>query len=230
MKNILKGILLYLFTINISFAADPQPVGSLHITVNLSNYGTTKSYDNIDGKLILDAGIINANDGLRDLKIAEVNVLMEAKPDVQYDELAHDACVIDGGFSGLLRLRELENKFSESGGEIRLSPLTKYNNAQNANLILKAQNFKITHKNIVDENMRDDTYVFSAYPDKCNFENKVLVFGYRFDLILQTENFNPGDIVRGDIALDSSTVKATSGKGALQDLIEDQIKSIMEAR
>ena len=100
---------------------------------------------------------------------------------------------------------------------------------------LITDNFKITHKNIIDEDTTggDDEYLFSAYPDKstgCKLGNKIVVLGYKFDLILDVQNFNQGDIVRGDISLDSSTIKATTGKGALQDLITDQILSIMTNR
>lgn len=229
-KNMLKKIFVYLIFINVSFAADPVPIGDLYINVSLHNLGTTKTYDNVDGKLILDAGVLNKNDSLSELRIAEVEVSMEARKNGDFNYDQHDACTIDGGFTGLLALNSLKDKFINGGREIRLSPLTKYNNADNTVLTLKAQNFRELKRVIRNEDLGDSDYVFSAYPDECPFNNKILSYSYKFDLVLTAENFKEGDIVRGDISLDGSTVKAASGKGDLQALIEDQIKSIMTER
>lgn len=228
-KKILKRVFLY-FILSISIFADPAPVGDLDIKVDIYPYGTTRAYDlTSDGKYILDAGYINSDDGLADRKIAEVHVLMQTKKKGNIvDTNTQNPCVIDGEFNGLLHLKDFANKFEGDGREIPLTALERYNKGENANLKLAAQNFKITHRTIVDEDMKDNTYTFTAYPEQCNLGNKILVFGYKFDLILKATGFKPGDIVRGDINIQDIT-KVTSGKGTLQAIIEDQMKSIMDS-
>ena len=228
-KKILERILIYSI-LSISIFAELAPVGDLDIKVDIYPYGTTRAYDlESDGKYILDAGYINSEDGLTDRKIAEVHVLMQTKKkEDTIDTNMKNPCVIDGEFNGLLYLRDFASKFEGAGREIQLSALEKYNKGENASLKLTAQNFKITHRTIIDEDMGDTTYTFTAYPEQCSLGNEILVFGYKFDLILKAEGFKPGDIVRGDINIQDIT-KVTSGKGTLQALIEDQMKSIMDS-
>ena len=223
-KRKFKYILIF-FIMSFSIFADrgsSNGIGDLRITVNLNPIGDTKLYP-INEKAVLDTGIYNSNDSISNQSkiIAKVDVIMETKPgsNDNPEDNSKDFCTIDGEFNGVLKYKELEQAVESSRIELELK---KYNKGNTATMSLTAQNYR-EGQTVIQNPSTDPMYMFTAYPDKCMSENMITRLAYSFDLVLEVNNFKNGDVVGGSVKIEAET-----GKGAIKDLIKQQIIEIMK--
>ena len=217
-KKTFEYIILFLVISFSGFAAKASGgMGDLYITINLNPVGTTKVY-NIGQKTVLDTGIYNSKDPtIRDQMIATVDVIMEARKGAN-DNTGGDPCTIDGDFNGILKYKELENAVETTSIPLKL---TKYNGASNVTMTLKSMNYRDKGTIIQNEKV-DPDYAFTAYPKECDFENMITKLAYSFDLMLDITDIKNGDIIGGAVEIEAST-----GKGAVKDLVIAQMSKIM---
>lgn len=220
-RKILEHIFLFfIMSFSIFAARASGGIGDLDITINLSPVGKTKLY-NISDKTVLDTGVYNSQSPLiKEQVIATVDVIMEPKKWPKENENSSlDYCIIDGDFNGILRYRELGNSVEKTS--IPLS-LKKYNGADKVTMKLKSSNYIDKGTQIQNEDKTDQDYAFTAYPTECNFSNMITRLHYSFDLVLDIENIKNGDIIGGTVKIEAST-----GKGAVKDLVIAHMNGIM---
>ena len=223
MKNKIKYIILF-FIMSFSIMAADSPVGELFIKVDLNPVGKVKSYS-VDGKRVLDTGIYNSQDAVDVYNqiIAKVSVVMEAKKRI--NESGKNPCAIDGEFMGDLKIKDLETAVNGTSIELKIK---NYNDkSNNIKMTLKSINYKEgnTIKDEIDTS--DENFVFSPYPNgngdtlECPF-NTIQRLEYTFDLALDVTGVQNGAISGGTVEITGDT-----GKGAIKDLVTEQIFKIM---
>lgn len=217
-KKILECIFLFfIMSFSIFAARDSGGMGDLYITINLNPVGKTKLY-NIGDKTVLDTGIYNSQSKtIKEQVIATVEVIMEPRK-WQNDKDNGDHCTIDGDFNGILKYKELENSVLNTSIPLNFK---KYNAANGVTMTLKSKNYKDKGTRIENEQPETD-YAFTAYPQDCGLPNMITKLHYSFDLVLEINNFKDGDVISGSVQIEAST-----GKGAVKDLVIAQMNGIM---
>lgn len=215
----LKKIFIYMIILS-SLTVGVYAKGTLKVTTTIIPEGKTKKYNN--GKtLLLDAGVMNSNSNINELKIATVVV------DMQTEKTNNDGDNNAGGITGDFNLPfKLKNLEKLGKQKLAASNLKKYKNGNSAIMDIYTENIKILDKKISNEKLEDDNYLFIAYPEEVpNINNKVERLKYSFDLILEVSGVKTGDIIRKDIEVKSNEDAAI---GRIKDIIKDQFLELQK--
>lgn len=223
MRNKIKYIILFI-VMNISLVAAGK--GDLYIKVDLIPANKVKSYY-VSNKRVLDTGVYNSQDASDTYNqvIARVNVLIEARK--RENEIGDDPCVIEGEFTGILDYKKLKEAVERTKVEL---DITNYNEKSNGiTMSLRSAEYKegLVLKDEIDSN--DTEYFFSAYPlkdnpnDGCN-SNTIQRLEYSFELVLDIKGAKNGSISGG-----AMQAIGDSGKGAIKDLVTEQILRAMSS-
>lgn len=216
----LKKIFIYMIILS-SLTVGVYAKGTLKVTTTIIPEGKTKKYNN--GKtLLLDAGVMNSNSNINELKIATVVVNMQTEK--TNNDGDNNVGGITGDFNLPFKLRELENMRKEL---IATNELKKYKNGDNAKLEVYMKNIKILDKKINNENLNEEKYLFIAYPEEVsNISNKVERLKYSFDLYVEVSGVKTGDIVRKDVTTGVNSGAAEEAIGRIKDIIKLQFTNI----
>lgn len=216
----LKKIFIYMIILS-SLTVGVYAKGTLKVTTTIIPEGKTKKYNN--GKtLLLDAGVMNSNSNINELKIATVVVDMQTEK--TNNDGDNNAGGITGDFNLPFKLRDLENMRKEL---IATNELKKYKNGDNAKLEVYMKNIKILDKKINNENLNEEKYLFIAYPEEVsNISNKVERLKYSFDLYVEVSGVKTGDIVRKDVTTGVNSGAAEEAIGRIKDIIKLQFTNI----
>lgn len=222
MINKIKYIFLLFFLIKFYLMSESGGIGDLNIEVIVTPVGKVKKYD-IDDKVVLDAGIINSSSRISiKEKIATVLVKMRTQQKNNEDIGIGNSygCIIEGEFSPTYDLSMFEKNSLTS--EVYLSELKKYYKGNEVNLKLIENNFKILMKEVKNEDLKENEYSFSAYPEECyeNTKSKNILkyLEYSFDLELEVNNIESGTIVGSDVLINNDLIDAAVGSA--QDLVK----------
>lgn len=215
----LKKIFIYMIILS-SLTVGVYAKGTLKVTTTIIPEGKTKKYNN--GKtLLLDAGVMNSNSNINELKIATVVVNMQTEK--TNNDGDNNAGGITGDFNLPFKLKNLEKLGKQ---KLAASNLKKYKNGNSAIMDIYTENIKILDKKISNEKLEDDNYLFIAYPEEVpNINNKVERLKYSFDLILEVSGVKTGDIIRKDIEVKSNEDAAI---GRIKDIIKDQFLELQK--
>lgn len=221
MMEKLKKLYMYIFLFS-CLTIGVYAKGTLKVKTVIEPYKTTKKYNN--GKtLLLDAGALNSNSSISEIKVTTVIVEMQA---VQSNNGNNGSVGIEGDFNLPFSLKKLENL-----GEKKLTAntLKKYKNGSTANMDIYVKNIKILDKKIHNENINNDTYLFIAYPEEeTNGANKLGALKYSFDLYLKVSGIKTGDIIRKDVTTGINSGAAEDAIGRIKDIIKDQFLELQK--
>lgn len=216
----LKKIFMYMIILS-SLTVGVYAKGTLKVTTTIIPEGKTKKYNN--GKtLLLDAGVMNSNSNISELKIATVIVEMQTEKTNNNGD--NNAGGITGDFNLPFKLKKLEKKEKEL---VSTNDLKKYKNGESAKLEVYTKNVKILDKKINNEKLTNEDYLFIAYPEEVkDLENKVERLRYSFDLILEVSGVKTGDIIRKDVTTGVSSGAGEDAIGRIKDIIKLQFANI----
>lgn len=217
MKKKAKYILMYLVILTF-FSVMSYGKGSLRVTTEIIPEGTTKKY-NQNGRLLLDAGVLNSNSDIHEIKIATIIVNMQTE---QTNDGDNNPGGITGEFNLPFKLQDLESKLNDQS--VILGELIKYKNGNNVKMELYTKNVKVLDKKVNNEDTTEKNYLFIAYPEEVpEIKNKVERLKYSFDLYLHVDGIEVGDIIRKDVETKSSGEAAV---GRIKDIIKDQFTKL----
>lgn len=216
MDRRLEKIIIYIIILNLTTILT-YAKGTLSVNATIQPYGTTKKY-NYNSSLLLDAGILNSNSNVSELKLGTVTVDMRA------EQTGNDPGIqlgISGDFNQTFSLSKVQTP-----KDVVLTTITKYKNAENANMELKIKNVQILVKTLLSNSPEvGDTYLFVAYPDELtNLPpgiNAIQHLTYSFELWVQVSGVKAGDIIRRDV----KTQEGTEAIGNIQDIIKEQFRN-----